>query len=294
MQHSSVRPVTGTRLQMITNHLLIVSWCITWKLSQMWVILVMTDVFYKYTLAVPTCDQQHSAVAQVLRTEWFFKVWCPCSYTLGPWPQLWESSTALLPLLPLKNLPQLCTIQLAMGSVNNLIRPTTCCAPSLHLRKITWAHACHRCCTTPLPINHPWLGPKEKVPNFTLSVYSPDGTDLFFVLWVIGWFNSVSNKKHTRHIGNFMFFYWTNKKSGWKKHNSLNSLTPPQAGHQPAYTWLWDGIPFFNQDLSKVSQCGWVSHSSQHVWADPPSVQFGLSSGLLAGHSILSTSTFWS
>lgn len=50
------------------------------------------------------------------------------------------------------------------------------------------------------------------------------------------------------------FFNVTNKKPGWKNHNSLNSLAAPHAGHRPAHTWLWDGIPFFNQDLSKVSQ----------------------------------------
>ena len=27
---------------------------------------------------------------------------------------------------------------------------------------------------------------------------------------------------------------------------------PPHAGHQPAHTLLWDGIPFFNQHLSQV------------------------------------------
>ena len=42
-------------------------------------------------------------------------------------------------------------------------------------------------------------------------------------------------------------------------HNSL--APPPHAGHQPGHTLLWDGIPFFNQHLSQVSQRGCVGHS---------------------------------
>uniref|UniRef100_A0A3B5PZG8 Gypsy retrotransposon integrase-like protein 1 n=1 Tax=Xiphophorus maculatus TaxID=8083 RepID=A0A3B5PZG8_XIPMA len=40
-------------------------------------VLVMTDVFSKYTLAVPTRDQRASTVAQVLVTEWFAKFGVP-------------------------------------------------------------------------------------------------------------------------------------------------------------------------------------------------------------------------
>lgn len=40
-------------------------------------VLVMTDVFSKYTLAVPTRDQRASTVAQVLVAEWFFKFGVP-------------------------------------------------------------------------------------------------------------------------------------------------------------------------------------------------------------------------
>lgn len=40
-------------------------------------VLVMTDVFTKYTLAVPTRDQRAETVAQVLVTEWFFKFGVP-------------------------------------------------------------------------------------------------------------------------------------------------------------------------------------------------------------------------
>lgn len=36
-------------------------------------VLVLTDVFSKYTLAIPTLDQLASTVAQVLVTEWFCK-----------------------------------------------------------------------------------------------------------------------------------------------------------------------------------------------------------------------------
>ena len=40
-------------------------------------VLVMTDVFSKYTLAIPTRDQRASTVAQVLVTEWFSKFGVP-------------------------------------------------------------------------------------------------------------------------------------------------------------------------------------------------------------------------
>ncbi|XP_048851412.1 uncharacterized protein LOC125720231 [Brienomyrus brachyistius] len=40
-------------------------------------VLVMTDVFSKYTLAVPTYDQRASTVAQVLVVEWFSKFGVP-------------------------------------------------------------------------------------------------------------------------------------------------------------------------------------------------------------------------
>ncbi len=37
----------------------------------------MTDVFMKYTLAVPTRDQRAESVAQVLVVEWFYKFSVP-------------------------------------------------------------------------------------------------------------------------------------------------------------------------------------------------------------------------
>lgn len=40
-------------------------------------VLVMTDVFSKYTLAVPTRDQRAETVAQVLVTEWFYRFGVP-------------------------------------------------------------------------------------------------------------------------------------------------------------------------------------------------------------------------
>ena len=40
-------------------------------------VLVLTDVFSKYTLAIPTRDQRASTVAQVLVTEWFSKFGVP-------------------------------------------------------------------------------------------------------------------------------------------------------------------------------------------------------------------------
>lgn len=38
---------------------------------------MLTDVFSKYTLAIPTCDQCASTVAQMLVTEWFSKFGVP-------------------------------------------------------------------------------------------------------------------------------------------------------------------------------------------------------------------------
>lgn len=40
-------------------------------------VLVITDVFSKYTLAIPTRDQRASTVAQVLVNEWFYKLGVP-------------------------------------------------------------------------------------------------------------------------------------------------------------------------------------------------------------------------
>ncbi|KAL1259055.1 hypothetical protein QQF64_009632 [Cirrhinus molitorella] len=40
-------------------------------------VLVMTDVFSKYTLAVPTQDQRAETVAQALVNEWFYKFGIP-------------------------------------------------------------------------------------------------------------------------------------------------------------------------------------------------------------------------
>lgn len=40
-------------------------------------VLLMTDVFSKFTVAVPTRDQRASTVAQVLVTEWFYKYGVP-------------------------------------------------------------------------------------------------------------------------------------------------------------------------------------------------------------------------
>lgn len=40
-------------------------------------VLIMTDVFSKFTQAVPTRDQHASMVAQVVVTEWFYKFGVP-------------------------------------------------------------------------------------------------------------------------------------------------------------------------------------------------------------------------
>lgn len=40
-------------------------------------VLVMTDVFSKYTIAIPTRDQRAPTVAKVLVAEWFYKFGVP-------------------------------------------------------------------------------------------------------------------------------------------------------------------------------------------------------------------------
>lgn len=40
-------------------------------------VLVMTDVFNKFTVAIPTRDQQAETVARVLVGEWFYKFGVP-------------------------------------------------------------------------------------------------------------------------------------------------------------------------------------------------------------------------
>lgn len=49
-------------------------------------VVVMTDVFSKITVAVPTRDQRASTVAQVLISEWFYKFGMPSSF--GPRKEL--------------------------------------------------------------------------------------------------------------------------------------------------------------------------------------------------------------
>lgn len=45
---------------------------------------------------------------------------------------------------------------------------------------------------------------------------------------------------------------------------SHSNLAPaPHAGHQLGHILLWDVIPFFNQQLSQVSQCGCAGHSGK-------------------------------
>lgn len=53
----------------------------------------MTDVFSKYTLAVATCDQRASAVAQVLVNEWFSKFGVPAHIHLD---QGWNFESSLI------------------------------------------------------------------------------------------------------------------------------------------------------------------------------------------------------
>lgn len=40
-------------------------------------VLVLTDVFSKYTVAVPTQDQRSATVAKVLVSEWFYRFGVP-------------------------------------------------------------------------------------------------------------------------------------------------------------------------------------------------------------------------
>ena len=47
-------------------------------------------------------------------------------------------------------------------------------------------------------------------------------------------------------------------------HSNNSVATPPHTGHRPGHTLLWDGISFFNQHLSQVSQSGCVGHSARN------------------------------
>lgn len=88
MWHSGVSPVGGARLPKIQSRLhLMVSrpneilamdfTALEPTHTGIENVLVMTEVFSKYTLAIPTHDQQALTVAQVLVTKWFCKFGVP-------------------------------------------------------------------------------------------------------------------------------------------------------------------------------------------------------------------------
>ncbi len=86
--------MTGARPPKTTNSILVALWAIFCLLGQNEIlaidftvleptrsglenVLVMTDVFTKYTWAVPTRDQRAETVAQVLVVEWFYRFGVP-------------------------------------------------------------------------------------------------------------------------------------------------------------------------------------------------------------------------
>lgn len=99
-------------------------------------VLVMTDVFSKYTLAVPTRDQRASTVAQALVSEWFFKFEILKVF----------SFSSCVSFMGLKNLAQLYTTLPVMASVSALTELSTiCCKPFLRLGNGTGIPVCHKC-----------------------------------------------------------------------------------------------------------------------------------------------------
>lgn len=104
-------------------------------------VLIMTDVFSKFTQAIPTWDQCASTVAQALVTEWFYKFGVP-SQLHSDQGRSFESSLN----------QQLCglygfVIRLAMGSVNGLaIVCTTFCEHCLQRGKGIGPLASPSCC----------------------------------------------------------------------------------------------------------------------------------------------------
>lgn len=118
---------------------------------------LLTDVFSKYTLAVPTRDQRASTVAQVLVTEWFSKLGVPERIHSDP-GQNFESAL----------IQQLCGLYGIEKSQTTPYHParnvsesdliaylTTCCTPCQHSKSMTGTLAYHRYCmlTTLPPIN---------------------------------------------------------------------------------------------------------------------------------------------
>ncbi|XP_051239305.1 uncharacterized protein LOC127353784 [Dicentrarchus labrax] len=72
---------------------------------------------------------------------------------------------------------------------------------------------------------------------------------------------SLIRKYHGRQWWRTCFLGGASVACGRTIHSHNGLAPPPHAGHQPGHTLLWDGIPFFNQYLSQVSQRGCVGHS---------------------------------
>ena len=118
-------------------------------------VLVMTDVFSKYTLAVPTHDQHTSTFAHVSVTECFCKFGVPTRIHADQ-GRNFESSLIQELCMVLKSLALRHTIHPAMISANDSIEPfITYCELCQGPVKEVGIVVCHRFCiaTTPLPIS---------------------------------------------------------------------------------------------------------------------------------------------
>ncbi len=96
-------------------------------------VLVMTDVFTKYTLAVPTRDQRAETVARVLVGEWFYRLGVP-GRIHSDQGRNFESILVqqLCRLYNIKKSRTRLTILQVMANASDLIAPCIiCCAPFL-------------------------------------------------------------------------------------------------------------------------------------------------------------------
>ena len=98
-----------------------------------------------------------------------------------------------------------------------------------------------------------WVAPLKKMPNLlcqSQTAYS--AIDSFAVCW-IGWLNL--KKQDILAIKQFVHF--TNRSLSSVRKNHTQPQQPGTSSlccQQPGHTLLWDGIPFFNQNLSQISQ----------------------------------------
>ncbi|TWW67306.1 Retrovirus-related Pol polyprotein from transposon opus [Takifugu flavidus] len=106
-------------------------------------VLVMTDVFSKYTLAVPARDQRATTVAQALVSKWFFKFGVPARIHSDQGRNF--ESLLLQQLCTLYGVEKSLIIPLGMGSAKGSIALfTTCCELFLPPGSEIGTHACRR------------------------------------------------------------------------------------------------------------------------------------------------------